>query len=194
MEGEISDHNDEYHESKEDLTSASGSESVDEDQGRKHQNRVRNRPPAMTAAATISSSGQERPPLWSSSSSNLNSKFSVWKDNPGSIQDRRQRFFQQTGFKNLRGEQQQRFGHGSGGSLSKSLSAPELETKNSAVERSLAVGKESFPKHVRSRTIKYHMSQLKSMESTRLSLLHCRGPCNNLCSISGEVQVIFLLH
>ncbi len=40
MEGEISDHNDEYHESKEDLTSASGSESVDEDQGRKHQNRV----------------------------------------------------------------------------------------------------------------------------------------------------------
>ncbi|CAN5963626.1 unnamed protein product [Sphagnum jensenii] len=123
MEGEISDHNDEYHESKEDLTSASGSESVDEDQGRKHQNRVRNRPPAMTAAATISSSGQERPPLWSSSSSNLNSKFLVWKDNPGSIQDRRQRFFQQTGFKNLRGEQQQRFGRGSGGSLSKSLSS-----------------------------------------------------------------------
>ncbi|CAK9212794.1 unnamed protein product [Sphagnum troendelagicum] len=153
MEGEISDHNDEYHESKEDLTSASGSESVDEDQGRKHQNRVRNRPPAMTAAATISSSGQERPPLWSSSSSNLNSKFLVWKDNPGSIQDRRQRFFQQTGFKNLRGEQQQRFGRGSGGSLSKSVSAPELETKNSAAERSLAVGKESFPKHVRSRTI-----------------------------------------
>ncbi|CAM6016072.1 unnamed protein product [Sphagnum balticum] len=147
MEGEISDHNDEYHESKEDLTSASGSESVDEDQGRKHQNRVRNRPPAMTAAATISSSGQERPPLWSSSSSNLNSKFSVWKDNPGSIQDRRQRFFQQTGFKNLRGEQHQRFGRGSGGSLSKSLSAPELESKNSAAERSLAVGKESFPKH-----------------------------------------------
>ncbi|CAK9211470.1 unnamed protein product [Sphagnum troendelagicum] len=123
MEGEISDHNDEYHESKEDLTSASGSESVDEDQGRKHQNRVQNRPPAMTAAATISSSGQERPPLWSSSSSNLNSKFLVWKDNPGSIQDRRQRFFQQTGFKNLRGEQQQRFGRGSGGSLSKSLSS-----------------------------------------------------------------------
>ncbi len=68
MEGEVSDQYDEYHESKEDLTSASSSDSLDDEQpgGRgdyNHRKKVQNRP-AMTAA-TIS--GQERPPLWSSS-------------------------------------------------------------------------------------------------------------------------------
>ncbi|CAK9863101.1 unnamed protein product [Sphagnum jensenii] len=137
--GEVSDQYDEYHESKEDLTSASSSDSLDdEQQGARgdynHRKKVQNRP-AMTAA-TIS--GQERPPLWSSSS-NLNSKFAVWKDNPGSIQDRRQRFFQQMGFKNLRGEH--RFGHGFG-SLSKSVSRPDPEIKDSDAAERLTVGRD----------------------------------------------------
>ncbi|CAM6042200.1 unnamed protein product [Sphagnum compactum] len=128
---------------------------------------------------------QLRPPLWSSSSSNLNSKFSVWKDNPGSIQDRRQRFFQQTGFKNLRGEQQQRFGRGSGGSLSKSMSAPELEIKNSAAERSLAVGKESFPKHMD--------SDLRFLNQLRKEELHVFDRLREEQLTLAEVEQIYHL-
>jgi hypothetical protein len=64
MEGEVSDQYDEYHESKEDLTSASSSDSLDDEQqgGRgdyNHRKKVQNRPAMM--AATVS--GQERPPL-----------------------------------------------------------------------------------------------------------------------------------
>jgi hypothetical protein len=182
MEGEVSDQYDEYHESKEDLTSASSSDSLDdEQQGARgdynHRKKVQNRP-AMTAA-TIS--GQERPPLWSSSS-NLNSKFAVWKDNPGSIQDRRQRFFQQMGFKNLRGEH--RFGHGFG-SLSKSVSRTDPEIKDSDAADRLTVGRDITLENV----CKKQLSNLKCL----LHLLHLRDT-NNFASIFMEEPFIFSLH
>jgi hypothetical protein len=83
---------DEFHETLEDITSASSSDA--EDVGRRSMRaRV-----ARVAPAT----SHERPPVWTPSS--FHSKFSVWKDDPSSVNDRRQRFFKNWGIKNLREE------------------------------------------------------------------------------------------
>ena len=91
---------DEFHETLEDITSASSSESADEGSGRNMR---------TNGVKVAHSNGLEKPPVWSSSSY-LNSKFAVWKDDPCSINDRRQRFFKQMGIRNLREEPN--FGHG----------------------------------------------------------------------------------
>lgn len=91
---------DEFHETFEDITSASSSESADEGSGRNMRTH---------GGKVAHSNGLDKPPVWSSSSY-LNPKFSVWKNDPGSINDRRQRFFKQMGIRNLREEPN--FGHG----------------------------------------------------------------------------------
>ena len=86
----------EYHETLEDITSASSSaESSDESNGHRI---MRGRSIKVAPATT----GHERPPVWTSSS--YQAKFSVWKDDTSSINERRQRFFKQMGLKNLREE------------------------------------------------------------------------------------------
>jgi hypothetical protein len=74
---------DEFHETFEDITSKSGSDSADEGNG--------GRGSRMRATRV------GRPPLWSPSA--FESKFSVWKDDPRSINERRQRFFREKGLK-----------------------------------------------------------------------------------------------
>ncbi|KAG0631305.1 hypothetical protein M758_1G242300 [Ceratodon purpureus] len=83
---------DEFHETLEDITSASSS---DAEEGGRRSMRAR---VARVAPAT----SHERPPVWTPSS--FHSKFSVWKDDPSSVNDRRQRFFKNWGIKNLREE------------------------------------------------------------------------------------------
>jgi hypothetical protein len=78
---------DEFHETFEDITSTSGSDSADEGSGG-HGSRMR-------ATRVVG-----RPPLWSPSA--FESKFSVWKDDPRSINERRQRFFREKGLKSSR--------------------------------------------------------------------------------------------
>lgn len=85
---------DEFHETLEDITSASSS---DAEESGKRSGTMRARV-ARVAPAT----SHERPPVWTPSS--FHSKFSVWKDDPSSVNDRRQRFFQNWGIKNLREE------------------------------------------------------------------------------------------
>uniref|UniRef100_A0A7I3ZZ81 Uncharacterized protein n=1 Tax=Physcomitrium patens TaxID=3218 RepID=A0A7I3ZZ81_PHYPA len=89
MDGKIGSE-DEFHETLEDITSASSSEA--EEGGRR----------AMRAgiAGVAPATSRERPPVWTPSS--FHSKFSVWKNDPSSITDRRQRLFQNWGIKNLR--------------------------------------------------------------------------------------------
>ena len=84
---------DEFHETFEDITSTSGSDSADEGNG--HDNRMRS-----TRGASVTSAN--RLPVWSTSA--FESKFSVWKDDPGSINERRQRFFREKGLKSSRDE------------------------------------------------------------------------------------------
>ncbi|KAG0504497.1 hypothetical protein KC19_N027300 [Ceratodon purpureus] len=84
---------DEFHETFEDITSTSGSDSADEGSG--HDNRMRS-----TRVAPVT--GVSRPPVWSPSA--FESKFSVWKDDPSSINERRQRFFREKGLKSSRDE------------------------------------------------------------------------------------------
>ena len=83
---------DEFHETLEDITSASSSDA--EDSGRRS---MRARVARVAPAAS-----HDRPPVWTPSS--FHSKFSVWKDDPSSVNDRRQRFFDKLGIKNLREE------------------------------------------------------------------------------------------
>lgn len=84
---------DEFHETFEDITSTSGSDSADEGSG--HDERMRS-----TRVAPVT--GVSRPPVWSPSA--FESKFSVWKDDPSSINERRQRFFREKGLKSPRDE------------------------------------------------------------------------------------------
>jgi len=83
---------DEFHETFEDITSTSGSESA-EDEGSGTDRILR----VTKAAPTVEDS-----PVWTSSS--FQSKFSVWKDDPSSINERRQRFFKQMGLRSSRDE------------------------------------------------------------------------------------------
>nr|PNR44031.1 hypothetical protein PHYPA_016414 [Physcomitrium patens] len=82
---------DEFHETFEDITSSSSSDSADEGNGRC----VR-----MRAAGVAPAVGIDRPSIWTSSA--FKSKFSVWKDVPGTINERRERFFKQMGLKGFR--------------------------------------------------------------------------------------------
>lgn len=81
-----------FHETVDDITSASSSDA--EESGRRGAMRAR--------VAPVTSSSHDRPPVWTPSS--FNSKFSVWKEDPSSVNDRRQRFFKNWGLKNLREE------------------------------------------------------------------------------------------
>lgn len=85
---------DEFHETFEDITSTSGSESADEASSPDNRKRIN----STKGAANVEGS----PPVWTPTS--FQSKFSVWKDDPSSINERRQRFFKQMGLKSLRDE------------------------------------------------------------------------------------------
>lgn len=88
---------DEFHETFEDISSTSGSDSADEGSGSPENNKKMR----ITKVAPVTVNVEDSP-LWTPSS--FQSKFSVWKDDPSSINERRQRFFKQMGLKSSRDE------------------------------------------------------------------------------------------
>ena len=89
---------DEFHETFEDIiTSTSGSDSADEEGNNSSCLEKNDRILRITTRVASDDS-----PLWTPSS--FQSKFSVWKDDPSSINERRQRFFKQKGLRSSRDE------------------------------------------------------------------------------------------
>jgi len=86
---------DEFHETFEDITSTSGSESADDEESGSHNN-------SKILRITRVAPDAEGSPVWTPSS--FQSKFSIWKDDPSSINERRQRFFKQMGLRSSRDE------------------------------------------------------------------------------------------